>query len=322
MSKPTGFNELVVSVFDIGRIRAVFESIGGWTARPLPDAPVEQYAAWHVPAECQKITQLLLSANADGRGALRLVKFEGVTEQVLMRPAQHTWDTGGLFDFDVYVEDMQKVYRALQRCGWTAFGVPTDYAWGGFDVCEGVMVGPDGIVVGLLKAYGKVMIDLPPIAGMSRAFNASQVVRDYDVAMDFHLNQLGWKALVDTEVIGVEEPGRNILGIPRPLATSTRRRVGIVHPGGLNDGSIEIIEMKELDGHDYAANCVAPNVGLFSCRFPVADIAAYRRQVVAQGVDLYSDLAALEIAPYGTVRCFSVRSPDGAILEFFGKDSG
>jgi hypothetical protein len=32
---------------------------------------------------------------------------------------------------------------------------------------------------------------------------------------------------------------------------------------------------------------------------------------------LYSEPTVLELAPFGPVTCFGIRSPDGALLEFF-----
>ena len=46
------------------------------------------------------------------------------------------------------------------------------------------------------------------------------------------------------------------------IARTTRRRVGIFHPDGGNDGSVQLLEMQELGGYDYASRCVAPNLGI------------------------------------------------------------
>ena len=47
------------------------------------------------------------------------------------------------------------------------------------------------------------------------------------------------------------------------------------------------------------------------------DAATYANELRKRGVTLYAEPLELFIAPYGTVRLFSVRTPDGAILEFY-----
>jgi len=108
-----------------------------------------------------------------------------------------------------------------------------------------------------------------------------------------------------------------LLGIPGNIARKVRRRIGIVHPEGGNDGSVQLLEMKELNGQDFADRCVAPNIGYLCARFPVADAMAYAATLQERGVKLYSAPMTLVVAPYGKVTSFSVRTPDGAILEFY-----
>ncbi|MDE0129436.1 MAG: hypothetical protein OXQ86_07715 [Gammaproteobacteria bacterium] len=311
-----GMQEVVVSVWNMERLRSTLMDIGRWSAHPLPDAPPEQFAAWQMPGGCTRIEQSLLMPEDDERGFIRLVRFHGL-EAEPMRPSQHTWDSGGIFDINVYVKDAQATYDALQRVGWTALGPPTDYHLADFSIRQAVTVGPDGVVIVLLQAYGKVLIELPHYTGMSRTFNALQIVRDYDVSFDFFVNGLGWKPLVETVVEGAEEPGRNMLGIPANIARGLRRRVSILHPEGTNDGSVQILEIRGLEGSDFASRCLAPNVGYLCARFPVADAAAYADELRGRDVVLYTEPSKLFVAPYGAVTLFSVRTPDGAILEFY-----
>jgi hypothetical protein len=316
MTQPSGFHETIISVFDIERLAKPLVEIGGWIRQDLPDAPDALAAFWGAPAGCRRVAQILLTAPGRTDGALRLIRFDVEGRQELMRPAQHLWDTGGIFDVDVYVDDIEAVYDRFMRAGWTAFGPPTDYGWAGFDVTEVLLRGPDGVVIGLLKAHGAVYIDVPPIVGMSRAFNAAQVVRDYEVSMDFYCRGLGFKPLLDSRIDDAVEPGRNILGIPMPLARTTLRRVSIVNPQGGNDGSTELIALPELQGHDFASACVAPNIGYFANQYFVDDAAGYLAEIEARGIAAAVPLAELEMPPYGRVRGFAVLTPDNARLEF------
>jgi catechol 2,3-dioxygenase-like lactoylglutathione lyase family enzyme len=308
--------EVVASVSDVKRIVRVFSEIGGWAVRKLPDAPREQWRAWQVPRHCRRIEQWLLVPENDVKGLVRLVKFHGVSQQ-LMRSSGRAWDTGGIFDVDVFTRDVRRVYRELQAQGWSAYGDPVDYGWGGFDVSQVVATGPDGLVIALLQPKQPPQASFPRYGGFSRVFNSSHMVRDYDATRRWFLDVLGWKYMVEGDLRAVDEPGESIFGLPRPLARDTLRRCGIAHPDGLNDGSLEQIAMPELDGRDFAERCVAPNLGWLAWRFLVPDAQAHALALVARGATLYAEPAPLRLAPYGEVVSFSVRTPDGAILEFF-----
>jgi hypothetical protein len=112
-----------------------------------------------------------------------------------------------------------------------------------------------------------------------------------------------------------------VLGIPRPHVVDTVRRIGIVHPEGLNDGSLEPIALPDLRGRDVSAHCVAPNLGWLAYRFPVADARAAAAALVARNVQLYTAPTIFSCAPYGRITLFSVRTPDGAIIEFFSREA-
>jgi len=313
-----GFTEVIVSVENMDRLSETLTKVAGWTAKDLPDAPPEQFPAWHVPDSCTRKEQRLLTAENDTDGHLRLVKFHGCEgESKIMRSSQRCWDTGGIFNIDVYVKDVDSLYRELQREGWTAFGDPVDYGWGGFEVRENVAVSPDAITIGMLQAYGIILIELPEFAHMSRAFNSAQIVRDFDESMSFYIDKLGWKVLVNSSVKDAIEPGQELFGIPSPVAYSVERKVSILHPQGTNNGAVELIEMSELTGRDFTEDCVAPNLGYLALRFPVDDLDAYAKEITEIGVELYSGISDVNIAPYGETRCFSIRTPDGAILEFY-----
>lgn len=312
-----GIREVVLSVFDITRASAALIDVGGYTRVDLPDAPREQFAAWHVPADCTRIEQALLIPANDDRGTLRVVAFHGAARE-LIRPSQRTWDTGGIFDLDLFSADVRGVYKRLQHeHGWTAFGEPVDYVIGEFDVTQVVAIGPDGLVLAIIQPHNPPTFELPKFEALSRIFNSTQQVRDFDVAVAFYRDVLGWKPMMDVTVDNSVEPGFDVLGMPMPFAERAVRRVGIVHPTGSNDGSVELIEIVNMQGKDFAERAVAPNVGLLALRLEVESARDYAAEIVARGGALYTPPLRLEIAPYGPVDLFSVRTPDGAILEFY-----
>lgn len=315
-SPVSGFDELVFSVFDIDRASAAMVDVGGWRRHPTAPLPRCQLTAWDLPEEATGSQALLVPP--DGmRGRLRLVSFEGVPRE-LIRPSQRVWDSGGIFDIDLFTSDVRGRYRALQaRHGWTGLGEPVDYVIGPFDVTQVVAVGPDGLMLALIEPRVKDGIDLPADGAFSRAFNSTQLVRDMDAALDFYCRRLGWRQVMRDEVVDVAEPGANVLGLPMPHAVTTRRRVAIVHPEGLNDGSVELMQIVDMTGEDRGARCVPPNVGLLAVRFPVTDARAEARRLADAGVDLARPLHRFDMHGVGEVLSFGLRSPDGAILEFY-----
>ena len=305
------------SVFDIDRACAALIDVGGYVRTDLPDAGADQAAAWGLPDDCSRIAQVLLTAPSDPATVLRLVRFDGC-EQAMIRPSQRVWDTGGIFDIDIFSRDARAAYRALvERHGWTAFGEPADYVLGDFDVTQVVARGPDGMVAAIIEPRQRSDVALPPPGALSRPFNATQIVRDMDATIAFFIDILGWRVTMAMDVEGAVEPGADVLGLPLPHARTTRRRMAIVHPDGTNDGSVELLQIVGLHGHDHADRAIAPNIGLFAARFPVADADIAAAAIVARGGTLHCLPCDVTIAGIGRTRLFAIRTPDGAILEFF-----
>lgn len=309
--------EMLWSVFDIDRACAALVDVAGYIRTDLPDAGPDQAAAWGLHDSGGRIRQALLTAPYDPACALRLVCFEG-RERVLIRPSQRTWDTGGIFDLDIFSRDARAAYRALvERHGWTAFGEPAEYTLGHFDVTQVVARGPDGIVLAIIEPRQQSEVPLPPPSALSRIFNATQIVRDMDAAIAFFTGILGWRVTMAMDIDDALEPGADVLGLPLPFARTTLRRMAIVHPDGTNDGSVELLQIGGLHGHDYADRAIAPHIGLFAARFPVVDADAAAAAIKARGGTLYCAPCDVAISGIGRTRLFAIRTPDGAILEFF-----
>ena len=102
-----------------------------------------------------------------------------------------------------------------------------------------------------------------------------------------------------------------------PQCREVERRVGIWHPEGTNDGSVELIQCTGIRARDFAEMAVAPNIGILSLRFPVADARTFAEQIVGRGWPLYTPPIELDVLPYGRTTMFAVRTPDAAILEFY-----
>lgn len=314
----SGIQEVVVSVFDIDQFARGFVEAGEFRKLALPDAAPEQLAAWRVPPGCTRIEQahLVHPSSPEMRGGMRLVKFHGV-EQKVMRSSQRSWDTGGIFDVDVYSRDVSKTYRRLQALGWTALGEPVDYRESYLHVRQVVASGPNGFMLAMIQRYTPPVTDVPPFEAMSMIFNSTQMVASLDRALDFYTRVLGWSVNNRFDITGQAEPGADVLGLPQPQADGAVRRLAMLRSPWENPAAVELIENQSMRGRDFSADCVAPNVGILSLRMPVADARGYAQQIESRGGKLYTQPQRVPVAPYGTLDMFSVRSPEGAILEFY-----
>lgn len=316
----SGFVESLWSVHDIDRACAAMVDVAGYERQELPDAEPQEVAYWQVDG-CTGVQQAMLCAPGETIGRLRVVEFQGC-EKYSIRPSQRSWDTGGIFDLDLFSRDARGIYRALvERHGWTAFGEPVDYVMGAFDVTQVVARGPDGLVLAIIEPRQATDIALPPPERLSRIFNSTQLVRDVGCAIAFYTDVLGWKVMMDMVIDDAVEPGADVLGLPMPHARTVRRRVAIVHPEGRNDGSVELIEIG-FDGQHHGERAVAPHVGLLSLRVPVADARAMADAILARGHGLHKPPTLLDVAGIGPALFFAMRTPDGAILEFFEAVAG
>ncbi len=106
------------------------------------------------------------------------------------------------------------------------------------------------------------------------------------------------------------------LGIPRNLTTEVRYRAGIVYPIEGEVGRMETIEIMDLDGHDYASRCHAPNLGILAVRFPVDDIDKAEQRLRDEGWEIQRSEESVVVEPYGSTRMLGVKTPDGANIHF------
>jgi predicted enzyme related to lactoylglutathione lyase len=314
----SGFQEVVVSVFDFAFLTKPFVATGDYVTVPLPDAPHAQWSCWNVPDSCTRIEQVMLrhKTSPGGSGSMRLVKFHGVQQEV-MRTSQRSWDTGGIFDVDMYARDDKAMHRLLQQHGWTAMGEPVEYRENIVHVWQSVDIGPNGFMLALIQRISPPIV-APPFSMVSPIFNSTQMVADIERAFDYYTRILGWTMGTRWNIDNQAEPGADVLGLPLPQAETAKRFLGgvsLIHDGAR--ASVELIENRSMHGRRFDDRCVAPNVGILSLRIPVADARRYANEIEGRGGHLYSPPQSLTVAPYGKVNLFSVRSPEGAIVEFF-----
>lgn len=308
-----GFQEVIFSVSDIEEATQLYQNIGGWQVVYRSGGTKEQLNYWQVDTAA-RLTEVVLANPGDERGYLRLVQFDGVSQRPI-RSSGRTWDTGGIFDINIRAKDLPSSFEALQDAGWNGFSDPIRYQFGPFDVSEVILQGPDGIALALMERHAPPLEGYPNLRKLSHIFNSTHISKDAEAAHAFFIDQLGWEIYLQTPGLD-RTAGPNVLGFPQNINAEIELPVYIVHPQGINFGSIEFIEVKGLDGEDFSAYAQPPNLGILLLRFPVKNANAYADILQSRGVELYQPVTTLNIAPYGLCRLFSVRSPDGVLLEF------
>ena len=108
-----------------------------------------------------------------------------------------------------------------------------------------------------------------------------------------------------------------MLGLPHELTTEIEREVWILHPEAVNDGSVELVQFHGLSGRDLAPRAVPPNLGIIMLRFPVDDLDALTTHLEANGMAAEGPVTTTQLEPWGEARQVSVRSPNGAWLDFY-----
>lgn len=309
-----GWREAVLSVRNLQLWEDFWINVAGWEVATRADADPAWQKLWGLP-DTVNYREVLLRNHGTESGFVRLIEFQGAP-QVQIRSNGQTWETGGIFDINVRVRDLDGKFAELQARGWQGYADPIQLTFGPFTVREWLGRGPDGIVIALIQRLAPPLEGYPTLREFSRTFNSTQVVADIDESLRFYVDQLGFEVYVETQGPS-EQPGPNVLGLPHNLVTGISRRTVIVHPEGGNDGSVELIEFDGATGRDFAALARPPNLGVLALRFPVSDVRALAAHLEDAGIELAAAPTRVELAPYGPVTVLALRGPNGEWLEFF-----
>ncbi len=310
-----GFQEVIFSVTDIERWIKFFEHNCGWKLiHKSSNSSIDTLKQMWSLEDSVQIDEAVLHNEGDHEGFIRLVKFKNVVQKQI-RSATYVWDTGGIFDVNMRTPTMDTWYRELQDDGWNGFSEPKRYVFGPYDVSEVLMKGPDGIVIAFMQRFAPPLEDFDHMGKTSRIFNSSVVVKDMEQTYDFYINKLGFELFFQSPGLD-RETGHNVIGIPPNLNHEITVPIDIVRPDINNFGSIEYLKTQELKGRDCAEFAIPPNLGILMYRFPVRNVEKYAAMLQERGLQLNTPVQKLNVAPYGDLKIFSVRSPDGVWLEF------
>jgi len=308
-----GYREAVVVTSDMKTWESYIQ-LARWELFDEGEVAPEIMASW---PDCDAASYQLYRNPGTHSGYLRLVE-PGSHCPVMgfHRPNDQTWETGGHFDLNVRVKNLAGLRNGLMNAGWHANADPVRFSFGPFVVSEWIAHGPDGVAIAFIERHAPALEGWPHIKSVSRLFNSTQIVADMTASRNFYESILGFKQYLYTKGAS-EKPGPNVLGLPDELTTEVEREVIILHPEGVNEGSIELIQFHGASGRDFSIVSEPWRLGLSSLRFPVESIEVVRTRLEEAEWEIAQPIIETELAPYGQVKLIGINTPEGARLEFF-----
>ena len=306
------WQEVVVSVSNLDRTAGFFALIGGYEERWRGALAPAEIAFWGLDRGASAEAVLLGSPGRDS-GLVRLIRFDGVGRKEPTRPGARAWDTGCYFSLNVHTRGIQSVYDAAIKMGWWTETPITATHVGESTRNAVVFRGPDGVQVLGIESPEAV----PKGKRFSGPFSVLQTVRDRDTAYDFFSRILGFFTLRHDDLSDAQEAGFTPFGIPRTPAENAALGASEVYSQSRETGRVEILEIAAIEGRDHSARCAAPNLGVLALRYPVASTKDALYDIAGRGGRLELFASGVKIEPYGNVRLFNVKTPDGANVHFY-----
>lgn len=309
-----GFHEVVGIVADAEASAQRLAGALGYRAVHTGDVGPEVLSSLGLAEDAAAREVLIIHPDAQ-RGAIRLISLAG-SPAPLMRDGGQAWDSGGIFDINIRaLADINSLHTALGTAGFRAHAPITIWDFGSLAVREVVETDADGLCVALMQRISPPLQGYEGIGGnASWVFNSTQIVSDFDAARALFVDHLGWVPVQETQGFAGNDGGVNCMGLPPLLAAAIPMRIGIYHPHGRMEGSVEIISFG-CGGHDFSA-ARPPMRGWAALRLPVSDLDAFAAAMDAAGCEVGS-ASEIEWAPYGKAEAVAAITPWGARFEAF-----
>ena len=315
LSEP--WREALISVRNPAEAARFFIEVGGFEVVARGRVDSREIAYWRL-GEGVGGDFLLLKAPGTNHGYIRFVRFNAV-QQTPVRVGARAWDSGGYFSLMMRARGLDAVYADALALGWMAESEPVRFDFPPSVLGNVVLKGPDGINIALYERIEPPLDAFWQFERLSQPFNAMQMVADIEPADEFFTQVLGMEHFWAGDFID-PVAGPNNFGLPQNLTTEIARRTRILQPQPGESGRLELMQFVGLDGRDLSDRAQPPNLGILSIRYPVPDLDAALESIEAAGGKAWRGPAPLDLPPYGPVRMFALRAPDGAIVEIFSPD--
>lgn len=307
------WSEAVVGVAAFKPFTDLLQREGSWTRQSSGAVGSAELLSWNLPPGARARFERWCAPGSSS-GCVRFIRFVGVAQRPV-RLAVRTWDPGGIYSLMVRSDNVPALFEAAITAGWWAESEPVRFTFGTSDLRNVVLTGPHGINIAVYQRVSPSFTAFP-VGRISHAFNSMRMVSNKARARDFYLKNLGFELVFDS---GTEpaEPTRSNFGIPLNYTPTIKRAAAALQPVPGETGRVEVMEMQGFTGTDQSAHASPPNLGILLLRFPVRDLAAYRKAVAAQGTPIAYAADNVKIAGLGKVNLFAVRDPDGNLTEFY-----
>jgi catechol 2,3-dioxygenase-like lactoylglutathione lyase family enzyme len=312
-----GWREALLSVADFEGWKSFYTQLDGWELMHEGDMPPDMLSYLQLP-EGSKAREALLGKSNSTCGFVRLVSFVDADRQPLIRSNAQPWETGGWFDLNSRVEDLESCFVQLQNLGWTGRSDPIRWDFGPLTVREWLAFGPDGITLALIERIEPPLAAALQPGAWGAHFNSTQFVDDIESARRFYEDLLGFNVVVEVDDQPVAStPAGNVLGLPSELAATQHWNIAMLSAPGADGGSVEVVSLPGLSGRNFADQANPPHRGIVSLRFPVNDVVMLHQKLCAADVTIIQTPRTLELAHVGRVKMMTAIGPCGARLDFF-----
>jgi len=307
-----GFHEAVIVTDNKVQWVETFERVAGWSLVDEGSVDAGWLKLWGVDDTARY--SVVANTGAES-GYIRFIQFDTI-KAPRIRPNNQAWDVGGVFDLNLRVEDMAETRSALMAHGFSGGDDPVGFTFGPFEVKEWLPSGPDGVRFAIIERVKPTLEGWPNLKKLSRAFNSTMIVSNMIDARAFWEGFMGFKPYLLHRGASAKE-GPNVFGMPHNWVTKIVRDVAILHPNGINEGSIELLTFEGLTGRDFSANTAMPNRGISRLRFPVTGLPALIEKAKSGGIKVIATGSDLPLSKVGRVDVAIIEAPGGAHIELF-----
>ena len=312
---------VTLSIADLERARRVFvDGLGfGLEHSWELDDDVEQARLWGVKAPLRGRALFLRQPGAPF-GALRVVALDPSSLHCVGDGAQ-PYDHGYLKNLDFFTDDVEGVCARLEGQGVEFLGPPVEYAlpWGGQKVTEAHTRKIEGFKLAVARLEGaprKAMGEASPFGVATEVAAATQIVGDYDRAVDFYTRVFDCVPAAETVV---DDPA--LIGALH-LPEGTRLRMCFIGHTTAIGGKIGLVayEGPALAGRRAVEFGSRPSHrGAVALTFETDEIDSRHARALAGGATEVTPPGDATLPPWGAVRASSFLSPDGVLHELIDR---
>lgn len=303
--------EYVVSVSDLDKVAAALTEAFGWKVLSEGEISRDDLSAWKLPSEATAGYRLLANRIETG-GAIRLVEFRNVSRS-LIRPAGRFWDTGGVFNLNFQVRDLETSLAILRRHGWSATSEPSIYEYpGGVRGQDILAKGPDDLVLSFQERFSPPLAGWPAFDVASHVDISYQFIHDHEQWLAFYSEVLGYDVESVTTRVTEDPVGPNQYGLPHNSVGFHDQHQARVF---ISRDMRQLLGARVLfnsEGFDYSDRAHPPHLGIVIIRLRTNELESAVRRAAAVGIEPVVEHRPVFMPPYEHASSVVFRSPGGS----------